>query len=292
MLFAKRRIRVGYLPDGELKYAFCMLITLWSAEINYKGNIYIGHTVCYNVYEVKIMDAEAIIFDKDGTLLDFDAFWVTVSVNALKEVLKHFEKENVPVEEILECLGVHDGVTDVDGVLCKGTYRQMGEKVYDVLCRYGCGASCDDVTDAVISAYNNNADSGEIKPNSPKLAEVLTRLKKDGKKLAVVTMDNEEITRKCLKRLGIIDLFDKVYTDDGHTPVKPNPNAAIEFCKVIGVQRERTVMVGDTLTDAKFAKNAEIGFIGVAKSDKSKAILSPYANAVVSDLSEILNLLK
>jgi len=32
------------------------------------------------------MKTKAIIFDKDGTLLDFDGFWVTVSENAIGEI--------------------------------------------------------------------------------------------------------------------------------------------------------------------------------------------------------------
>ena len=34
-----------------------------------------------------IMSVEAIIFDKDGTLMSFDAFWVSLSVKALEDVL-------------------------------------------------------------------------------------------------------------------------------------------------------------------------------------------------------------
>ena len=81
------------------------------------------------------MKADAIIFDKDGTLLDFDAFWVTVSVKAIEAVLTEFHQTDVPVGEILEAFGVHDGVTDMNSVLCKGTYEQLGQITYEILMR-------------------------------------------------------------------------------------------------------------------------------------------------------------
>ena len=238
------------------------------------------------------MKADAIIFDKDGTLIDFDAFWVTVSVKALEDVLRQFGKDNVPVCEILQTLGVHDGVTDIEGILCKGTYEQMGQIVYDILHQYGCNASCDEVTGVLVEAYNNNSDVGEVKPTCPNLAECLTLLKKRNKKLAVVTTDNEEITRKCLKKLGIEELFDKIYTDDGKTPVKPDPYCVTDFCRITGVKQEHIVMVGDTMTDVRFAKNAGIAVIGVAKTDKNKAVLTPFADAVISNLSDLLEILE
>jgi len=237
------------------------------------------------------MNVEAIIFDKDGTLIDFDAFWVTISIKAIKDILKRLEKEEIPVEEILEAFGVHEGTTDINGILCKGTYQQMGHIVHDIVCQYGCEISCDEAVQMVIQAYNQNSDAGEIIPITPNLVEVLTELKKRNKQLVVVTTDNEVITRKCLKKLGVEELFDKIYTDDGKMPTKPDPFCVFDFCALTGIKPERVVMVGDTMTDVTFAKNAGIPVIGVAKTEKNKQILAPHADIVVSDLSHILEIL-
>lgn len=237
------------------------------------------------------MNADAIIFDKDGTLIDFDAFWVSVSIKALEQILTSFNKREVPLCELLESFGVHNGITDIDSVLCKGTYEQLGQIVYDILHQYGCDASCNEVTTAVTKAFNENSDAGEVKPTCPELVEVLKSLKTQGKKLAVVTTDNEYITRKCLKKLGIEGLFDKIYTDDGKTPTKPDPYCINDFCAITGIKPENTVMVGDTLTDVSFAKNAGITSIAIAKNERNRGILEPYADIVLSDLSKLLNIL-
>lgn len=237
------------------------------------------------------MKADAIIFDKDGTLLDFDAFWVTISVKAMEDILMRFDTPDVPIYEILESFGVHDGITDIEGILCKGTYKQMGQIVYDILCTYGCTASCNEVTNAVIEAYNQNADAGNIKATCPDLVQILTHFKEQNKKLAIVTTDNKEITLKCLRKLGIEELFDKIYTDDGKMPTKPNPYCITDFCKNTGISPKNIVMVGDTMTDMHFAKNAGITAIALAATDKSCAVLSPLADAVIPSLSKLPDIL-
>lgn len=237
------------------------------------------------------MKAEAIIFDKDGTLLDFDAFWVTVSVKAIEAVLAEFHQMDVPVGEILEAFGVHDGVTDMNSILCKGTYEQLGQITYEILTRYGCDASCEAVTKALIEGYNQNADAGDVRPTCPDLVQVLTDLKSKGIKLAVVTTDNMQITRKCLEKLGILDLFDRIYTDDGEVPTKPDPFCVHHFCEFSRVEKDRVVMVGDTMTDMRFAKNAGIPAIGIAKSELNKQVLAPHAHAVIPYPSHIFELL-
>lgn len=235
---------------------------------------------------------EAVIFDKDGTLLDFDLFWVKVSQKAIAEVLVSFDAKKDLLFSVLEGLGVRNGITDINGALCKGTYEEIGEIVYKILIENGYKVLRERVIETVVRSYHKNINAGEIKPTCSNLLEILQELKRQNKKLVVVTTDTEQITRKCLQKLGIDNLFEKIYTDDGKAPPKPNPYCALDFCKNYNIKKKRVVMVGDTLTDVSFAKNAGIAAIGFAKSEKNKAILKAHTDIVISDMSQLLELLK
>ena len=238
------------------------------------------------------MQVDAIIFDKDGTLLDFDAFWVSVSEKAIGDLFAELGVENFSVCEALEAFGVHNGVTDIDGLLCKGTYEQMGQRLYEILCEKGYTFSCEEMTKALVASYRQSFAAGDVKPSCPTLAAALKEFKRQNKKLAVVTTDDEAMTQKSLRALGIEDLFVKIYTDDGQTPTKPDPYCAFDFCRLMGVPKERVVMVGDTMTDVNFAKNAGIKVIALARNDKQKAILAPYADGIITAISELRDILE
>ena len=229
------------------------------------------------------MRAEAVIFDKDGTLMEFDPFWVRVAESAVQDILNRLNINNVQAEEILEAFGVHNGVSDVNGILRKGTYEQAGEALCEMLERYGIKIETAEPAALVRETFSANSGAGEIK-GCAGLKETLCRLKSLGIRLAVVTTDSTDITRKCLEGLGIEKFFDKIYTDDGKTPPKPEPYCAGEFLKAYGIKPENAVMVGDTLTDAKFAENAGMKFIAVASGAAGKE-LEDRAAAVIPDIS-------
>lgn len=236
------------------------------------------------------MRIDAIIFDKDGTLLDFNAFWVAVTEKAVDELLEHFLKSTKLRNEVLRSVGIYGEKVDTDGILCKGTYEDMGKALYNILRKNGCTASEDYVIDAVVFAFGNNFHYGEIKPTCENLVNVLSTLKKCGKKLGLVTTDNKEMTEKTLKALKIDLLFDKIYTDDGIFPPKPNPKSALDFSRKVNVELNNTLMVGDTMNDVNFAKNAGMPIAVIAKSDEDKEFFKPYTDIMIHDVSELLTL--
>ncbi len=242
--------------------------------------------------KLNYIEADAIIFDKDGTLLDFDAFWVPVTEKAVCLLLEQLKMQNTPLREILIAYGVSDGTTRVDGVLCHGTYSQMAEITYDILKKYGYSGDCDRVKSCLVAAYEKCTSYGRIEPTCPELAATIGELKLKNKRLAVVTTDNSEITLTCLKALGIYGLFDKVYTDDTVTPAKPNPYCLLDFCRLYGLQPCRTVMVGDTMTDVNFAKNAGAISVALVKEEREGSAVSSEADIVISKISELIEIIE
>lgn len=238
------------------------------------------------------MDVSAIIFDKDGTLMKFDSFWIEVSRCAIKDILRQLNKEDIPVNRLLEVLGVSDNTADINGLLCKGTYEQIALAIGEFLRKFGVTVSDTDIVKMTLWAYNDSADAGKIEPTCENIRSILEHLKNSGKKLAVVTTDDFRITHKCLKNLGIEDLFEKIYTDDGKNPVKPNPKCALEFLNEFRIPAQKAVMVGDTMTDIHFARNAGISVIGVGKTLKSRKQLAPYADAVIPDISYLIDIIE
>ncbi|MBO5453098.1 MAG: HAD family hydrolase [Clostridia bacterium] len=233
------------------------------------------------------MKTKAIIFDKDGTLIDFDAFWVTISEYAVKEMFEILNCKDVPVNEALEAMGVKDGVTSINGVLCYGTYKMMAEKIYGVLTKHGYTKSFEEVEELTLKTHKNHSDKGVVKGTCPDIKGFFKGLKERGIILAVVTTDVLSVTKHCLSALGIEEYFDEIYTDDGIVPAKPAPDAAFDLCRKYSLKPSEVVMVGDTVTDINFAKNADIDVICVAKSEENRQLLLKETSTVLPDISYI-----
>ena len=237
------------------------------------------------------MNTKAVIFDKDGTLLDFDSFWVEISYNAIREILEKIEIKNIDANEILEFMGVKNKETDITGVLCHGTYAQLAQEICVFLGKYGYEFSSDSLTELVVEAYRSNMHRGVVKPTCEDIVETLINLKNQGIRLIVVTTDDAVITKRCLEALKIEDLFDCIYTDDGKTPVKPDPYCIEEICRKYGLEKSQIVMVGDTLRDVEFARNGHIKVIGVAKNENNRKILEREADVVVPNISYVYDVI-
>ena len=54
---------------------------------------------------------------------------------------------------------------------------------------------------------------------------------------------------------------------------------------------QNALMVGDTMTDVRFARNAGISVIGVGEKPDGRERLMPYVDAVLPDISHLADLL-
>ena len=233
-----------------------------------------------------------IIFDKDGTLLDFNKFWVSVTDKAIDEILQKCGADISLKPKVLSALGVINSDVDITGQLCSGTYESMGRCIYETLIENGVKIPENtDLKAVTVEAYHHNSHAGTVAPACDGLAEILKNLKMRGIRLAVVTTDDPYFTERCLKKLSVHEFFDEIYTDDGVFPTKPNPFCIDKFCGDFNLDRKEVVMVGDTLTDTSFAKNGGIFCVGVAKAARNKGVLSGNADIVLDDVSHIFEIL-
>lgn len=237
------------------------------------------------------MKIKAIIFDKDGTLMDFDSFWVTVSRYAIADIFNKTGCTNGEIEQVLESLDVKGGVADINGILAQDPFPVMGRAINRCLEKYGVILSDEEATKLTVEAYHKNIDNGIVSPACKDLAEVMKRLKSIGVILAVATTDDPYDTELCLKKLGVFEYFDEIYTDDGKLPPKPDPYCIDALCKKYGFDKNEVVMVGDTLNDVRFADNGGIDVIGVAKNKTNQKILSENITNVMDDVSQIFGYL-
>ncbi len=228
-----------------------------------------------------------VFFDKDGTLLKFDEMWVAAAEAAVKDVLCALGREDISAEELLAPIGVHEGHADITGVLCHGTYRMISNCFHEVLARHGVAMDEDGVFALTEKAFHDGVSAGRILPVCDDLPGVLNRLKARGCLLILVTSDDSVVTGTCLRALGLENLFDRVYTHEDGGAAKPDPYYINITLAEYGVERENAYMVGDTVSDMRFAQNAGVTGIGVAFTADDIRTLSGHTLSIVRDVSYV-----
>lgn len=237
------------------------------------------------------MNIKAVIFDKDGTLMKFDPFWVSVTSGVIDDIIALAGRE-INRDEFFDALGISDCKAGADGPLCAGTYEQIGAAIHGVLSAHGADFDRERIIELTTDAYNRHARDGVVEPTCGDICRELLQIKNLGIRLLVVTTDNRMITGICLDKLGITDLFDKIYTDDGEFPPKPNPDCIRKYSVESGIAPDNMIMVGDTMTDVCFAHNCGMAVIGIGETEQKAERLRPYADEVIPDISHVIEFIR
>jgi len=234
---------------------------------------------------------DGVIFDKDGTLIDFDTFWGPRTeqwVQAIADVLNVGEDFK---QEVFEIIGYSAATKHVraEGPLAVASMETIYILMAGVISRYGIAwhAARQLAESCAQSTYSIDQKPDEILPKG-NLVTLMKSLLEAGIQVAVVTSDDRQMTEDTLSYLGIRDMVSAVVCGDDHLPNKPAPDAVWKIAEQLNIDPERMMMVGDSLSDMQFAANAGVAFrVGVSSTIESRALLAAQADALVASLDEL-----
>jgi phosphoglycolate phosphatase len=228
---------------------------------------------------------DLVVFDKDGTLIDFDAMWSPWVI----ELARRLESvAGVPIADRLFSELGFDPVADrtiAGSPLAVLPMAVLRNAVTDVVVR--AGVSEQDAAVAVDRAWFVPDPAATARPLAD-LAAVFASIRGPGRRIAVATSDDHEPTRLTLAALGVEALVDVIIGADDGFARKPAPDAVLRAAAMVGVPVSRTAVVGDTLADLEMGRAADAGrVIGVLSGVSARADLEPFADAVLDSVADL-----
>lgn len=125
------------------------------------------------------------------------------------------------------------------------------------------------------------------------VVDLLKKLKEKGIKTAILSNKDDVTAKKVAKDLFEEGLIDLCIGGREGIPLKPAPDAVFEIMKHFDAKENECIYVGDTATDIKTAKNANLYSVGVLWGFRDeKELKEAGADVIISDPMEIIDLLK
>lgn len=201
----------------------------------------------------------ALIFDKDGTLIDFDATW-NGPIGRLIDDLAAAGADRATVARIL---GFDEGtqrLASSSPVVAEST-AQIADRLA-LACGRGRGdrrfaAELDEMLEPLLESSVTAAPSAD---------ETVRTLAERGVAMAVATNDAAESAQRQIAALGWQDLFDPIVGYDSVARPKPEPDMVRLAQSTLGVAHHEVAMVGDTSTDVLAAQRCGVTAIGVGRA--------------------------
>jgi phosphoglycolate phosphatase len=228
---------------------------------------------------------DLVVFDKDGTLIDFDAMWSPWIV----ELTSRLERSTgrPMAERLFVELGFDPiaGRTIPGGPLAVLPMAILRDAVADVVVRAG-------ATEAAAAAA---IDKSWFVPDPVATARPLADLPRlfaalgaAGRRIAVATSDDHEAAARTLASLGVAELVDVLIAADDGVARKPAPDMVLRAAAAVGVPTSQTAVVGDSLADLEMGRAAGAGrVIGVLSGVSAREDLEPFADAVVNSVADL-----
>ena len=223
----------------------------------------------------------AILFDKDGTLIDFNATWAAV---ARKMALTAAQGDATHADLLLESSGfdIAAGRFRPDSVFAAGTNADVVSLWHPHLDREELAETVA-IYDA-ITAREGAASAVAL----PGIHDAIAGLHATGYRLGMATNDSTLGAEQTLVALGFAHMFAAAYGYDAVARPKPAPDVLISFADMAGMKASEVAMVGDNRHDLETGRAAGAGLIvGVLSGTGTRETLAPLADVLLDSVADL-----
>ena len=209
-----------------------------------------------------------ILFDLDGTLVDTAPDLML----AHNHVMKKFGYPTKSTEDIRNLVG--KGAGALIGRSIWGQAKKEFSKVLDAKIK-------DEMIKEFVNFYGKNIVNESTLVTGVK--DFLIWCKEQNISMAVCTNKQEHLSNDLLKKIGIYDFFEYVAGSDTFDYCKPDPRHLTNVVEILDGDVKKTIMIGDSETDANAAKAAEIPVILLENGYTEKNTTEIYHNHLIKD---------
>ena len=227
------------------------------------------------------MKIRGILFDKDGTIIDYWRTWVPIN----REVALFAGSGDAALAaELLRANGQDPDTNTVAGssVLAVGSILQIANAFAAQL---GERAPVNLAAGVERVFTEGGAKHAALIPGADR---AIALLKQRGLRIGVATNDSVAGLQASLKRTGILDVFDFTVGYDSGYGTKPEPGMALAFCKAVGLEPGEIAVVGDAAHDLAMGRAAKAGLtVGVRSGTGTEEQLRPLADLMVDSINDL-----
>ena len=210
----------------------------------------------------------SILFDLDGTLVDT----APDLMNAHNHVMKKYGYPTKSTEEIRNLVG--KGAGAMLGRSIWGQAKKEFGKIDDQKIK-------EEMVKEFVKFYGNNIVNESTLVDGVK--NFLKWCKEKNISMAVCTNKQEHLAIDLLKKIGINDYFEYVAGHNTFDYCKPDPRHLTSVIEILGGDVKKSLMIGDSETDANAAKAAFIPVILLENGYTEKNTNEIYHNHLIKD---------
>jgi phosphoglycolate phosphatase len=218
-----------------------------------------------------------LIFDKDGTLFDFNATWAAWLAGLIDELAEGdpARATALALELGFDLAGARFAATSP---VIAGTSEVFDAAVLSVLPHM-------DPTDLRRRVLASTIGIHQVEATP--LVPLLDRLRAAGLVLGLATNDAEVPARAHLERAGVIGHIAFIAGYDSGHGAKPEPGMLTAVSAATGVPPRDCAMIGDSTHDLDSGRAAGMRTVAVLTGIATRADLEPHADAVLETIGEL-----